>query len=282
MRQHHRNPEPETSKPARMEPLDEGFIRTSRGREWSRMGKETLVAHAKEFIAEKGISGRKELKKADKGLYDVLRKMELLDDVGLEEKNRDWAGMGMGKLVAHAKEFIAEKRINGRWELQKADPGLYEALRGRKLLDEVGLEYLRREMRDWAVMGKEELVAHAKKFIGEKEISGRAELAKADLGLYQALLKRKLLDEVGLEYLRREMRDWAVMGKEELVAFAKGFISEREVRWREELKKADLGLYQALRRRKLLDEVFSDAESSKHADAVNGVIGALESFGDDE
>jgi hypothetical protein len=75
-------------------------------------------------------------------------------------------------------------------------------------------------------------------------------------------------------------RNWAAMGKERLLAYAKEFIAERGISGRKELEKADRGLYEALSKRKLLDAVFSEAESSRHADAVNGVIGALESFGD--
>jgi hypothetical protein len=127
--------------------------------------------------------------------------------------------------------------------------------------------------------GKEELVAHAKRFIVEKEVSGRKELKKADSGLYEALRKRKLLDEVGLEY---KLRDWTGMWKEDLVDYSKTFIAERGISGREGLKKADAGLYKALWKRRLLDEVFSDLDSDTHADAVNGVIGALESFGDAE
>ncbi|MFH0885327.1 MAG: hypothetical protein V1861_06475 [Candidatus Micrarchaeota archaeon] len=254
-------------------------------RNWAEMGKEELIAHAKGFIAGKGISRRGMLEKVDCGLHAALRMRNLWNEVGLPDLRgeiRDWEKIGRDGLAAYAKEFIAKNGITKRRRLAEADPGLYSALRKRKLLDEVGLPDSNDGHRNWAEMGKEELIAHAKGFIVERGIQGRKELAKADKGLYQALGKRKLLDEVGLADSRGERRDWAGMGKEELVAHAKEFIAENGIGGRGELEKADAGLYNALRKRKLLDEVFSDAESSKHADAVNGVLGALDSFGDDE
>jgi hypothetical protein len=244
------------------------------------MSNEELVGYAEMLIASLSIEGRSELAKADAGLYEALRKRRLLDELGLEDLRgevRDWASIGKEELVGYAKEFIAERGISGRGELEKADAGLYQALWKRKLLDELGLEDLRGEVRDWASIGKEELVGYAKEFIAERGISGRGELEKAGAGLYKAMWKRRLLDKLGLGH---KLRDWTGMGKEELVGYTKKFIAERRISGREELKKADKGIYQALWKRKLLDAVFSDAESSRHADAVDGVIGALESFGD--
>jgi hypothetical protein len=106
-------------------------------RSWKPMNDLELIRSARAFIAERGIGGRKELAKADAGLYQALWRRRLLDSVGLEEKQRDWASMGDEELVALAKTFIAEKEIDGRKELAKADAGLYQVLRRRKLLDSV-------------------------------------------------------------------------------------------------------------------------------------------------
>jgi hypothetical protein len=92
------------------------------------------------------------------------------------------------------------------------------------------------------------------------------------------LRTRKLLDEVGLQNLRREMRDWAGMGNDELVVHAKEFIAEKGISGRGELKKADEGLYQALRKRKLLDAVFTRLERSAHLKSVDEVLDAVDSF----
>ncbi len=256
-------------------PLDARDLRA-----WRMLNDKFLIAHARWKVADEKCGGRKELQKADSGLHDALRRRKLLGEVGLQDRYRDWVGMGKEELVAHAKEFIAENGISGRKELAKADEGLYQALRRRKLLDGLGLPDTNVNNRLWAGMGKEELVDYSKTFIAERGISGRKGLKKAGSGLYQALRKRKLLDEVGLEDLRGERRDWTGLGKKELVGYSKKFIAERGINRRKELKKADAGLYQALWKRKLLDAVFRHAEAAKHLGAVEGVLDALESFGD--
>ena len=182
-----------------------------------------------------------------------------------------YARMSDDELVAYAKAFIAEKGVGGRNELKKADQGLYLALRGRKLQEKIELD---EKHRNWAAMSDGVLVAHAKAFIAEKGIGGRKGLAKADPGLYAVLSRRGLLEQVGFAESKRK---WGP--DEKVLAHARKFVEERGIRSRHGLEKADPGLYQALRKRKLLDAVFSDVESSKHRDAVEGLLGAMESFG---
>jgi hypothetical protein len=248
---------------------------------YAKMRDDELVDYAKKFIAERGVAGKIELKRADSGLYQALRKRKLIDETELKDKHRDFASMGKDELVVFAKRSIAEKGIIGRKELAEADTGVYQALRGRKLLDEVGLGNLRGEMRDWASMGKKELVAFAKKFIAKTGMARRGELRKADWGLYRALLRKKLLDEVGLGYANEKYRSWATVKNEELIAFAKEFIGGSGIGGRKELEKANRRLYWILGKRKLMDTVFSNIDSSKHKEAVQGVLDAIESFGDD-
>jgi len=251
-------------------------------RNWAKKGKDELVALAKGFVEERGIAGRWELKKADPKLYDALSTRKLMDEVGLEKKFRDLARKDRDGLVMFANEFIAENGITGRGKLKVAYSGLYKALKNKKLLDDVGLLNSNEKDRDWVGMDNDELIARAKTFIAEKGISGRSELKRADAGLNNALRKRKLLDGVGLPNLRGETRNWARMRKDGLVVHAKRFIAERRIEKRGELKEADSGLYRALWKRKLLDTVFSDVESSNHKEAVARVLDALESFGEEK
>jgi len=51
---------------------------------------------------------------------------------GCDRKN--WAKMSDDQIIQYAQSFIKEKRIAGRWELSKADPGLYVILNLRNLL----------------------------------------------------------------------------------------------------------------------------------------------------
>ncbi|MFH0885329.1 MAG: hypothetical protein V1861_06485 [Candidatus Micrarchaeota archaeon] len=202
----------------------------------------------------------------------ILESMVPLDWQG----RRDWKMLGDKELVAHANLKRAGDGITSKKELRKADKGLYEILRRRKQLDGLGLE---NRFRDWARMGDAELAAYAKTFIAGERINGRGELSKSSPMLYDILRRRELLESVGLV---RKRSDWMGMGSAGLVAYAEGFIAERGIRGKKGLEKEYGGLYMALKRRKLLDAVFSDSESSKHAEAVEGVLDALESFGDDQ
>ncbi|MBU1681905.1 hypothetical protein KKE38_03730 [Candidatus Micrarchaeota archaeon] len=98
------------------------------------------------------------------------------------------------EIVEVARKFIEKNEITKRSELKDIDQGLYQILRERKLLDEVGFEAKKRQKRIWIDMTDEEVVEFAQKFIEENEITGRGELENADRGLYKVLMKRGLLD----------------------------------------------------------------------------------------
>jgi hypothetical protein len=109
-------------------------------RDWASLDDGQLVSHAQKFIEENEIKKRKELAKADSGLYDALRKRGLIGELipgNANEKNRDWTSFSDEQLVSHAQKFIEEKGIKNRSGLVKADGGLYRALRNRGLLDPV-------------------------------------------------------------------------------------------------------------------------------------------------
>ncbi len=252
-------------------------------RNWGGMGNETLLAHARWKIHDEKIGGREELRRVDRGLGSALKRRNLLDAVGLGDyrgKRRDWAGMREDMLVAHAKKVIAETGLAKRGELAKADRQLYQALWRRGLLEKVGLGESKEKLRNWANVGKDEIIALARAFISERGIRGRRALWKSDRGLYAILRRNKLLEDVGLPNLREKMRNWAVLDHAALVKHALGFIAERGIDSRKKLMDADSGLYQVLKKRKLLDSVFAKIETSNHKAAVDGVISALDSFGD--
>ncbi|MBU0527507.1 hypothetical protein KKE92_03440 [Candidatus Micrarchaeota archaeon] len=168
-------------------------------RSWIGMSDEELVEFTRNVMEEKVISGRKELEKADSGLYGVLRRRILLDEVGFEEKHRkkrSWENMNDDEIVEFARNLIGEKDITGRHELEKVDPGLYKVLWKRGLLGNVGFEEKQGKKRPWSKMSDEKIIEFAMKLIREKEISGRGELNKTDSGLYRVLIKRELLDWV--------------------------------------------------------------------------------------
>lgn len=172
----------------------------SRGqRDWKVMGDESLIAHSIWKIDDGHIDGRYMLVKGDSGLYQVLLRRKLLDLVGVQNSNkgdRNWAGMENSELIAYAREIIAGSRITGRRRLQEIDSGLYVALQGRKLMDDVGLSSSKNNNRDWASVERVELIAHAKRFVEKRGLRKRGELRRADSAQYLALWRRRLLDAV--------------------------------------------------------------------------------------
>jgi hypothetical protein len=260
-----------------MEPMAEGIQRKPNSF-YAKMSDVELVGFAKRLVEARGIRGRKELEKAYRGLYEGLRRRKLIDEIGLEEKLRDWASMNDEELVGFAKRFIDEKKITGRKELEKADKGLYRALRNRGLIERIGLENSNVEHRKWALMEDGELVGFAKRFIEDKKITGRKELEKADLGLYNVLRRRKLVEVVRLENSNIEHRTWTSMTDGELVEVARKFIDERGITGRSELEKADRGLYQALRKRKLIDAVFAPLEQKKRDEMIGQLADAVDVY----
>jgi hypothetical protein len=172
-------------------------------RKWASMSDDELVDFAKKIVEAKEILLRSELHKADSGLYTVLLKRKLLDEVDIENSNfqhRKWALMSDEELVDFARKIIEGKGITWRTELAKGDQGLYKALSKRKLLERVGLEDKRGDDRKpsgfYTKMSDEELVVFVRKNIGEMGITRRSELEKADKGLYTTLVMRKLIDAV--------------------------------------------------------------------------------------
>lgn len=171
-----------------------GFV--GKHRDWASMSDGELVIHTKKLLQENGINQRSRLRRVDAGLYYILGKRKLLDDVGFEEKHRDWDSLSDNGLLSLARKFMNENMIFGRRELAEADPGLYDALSRRRLLEGVGFETKRRDNRDWISMNDGELISLARNIIQEKKISRKSDLQAADCGLYEKLRERKLLDAV--------------------------------------------------------------------------------------
>lgn len=222
---------------------------------WTDVSDDEIIRNARELIAERKISMRVELNRADPKLFNALRQRNLLGYIGLESKhseNRDWAGMSRDEIIDVAKEIIERKNITGRKGLEREDPSLYKVLNKRRLLEEVGLS---KKVRDWLAMSDQELAEYSREFIQERGIETTTQLVDADNGLYQKLIERGLIDSVGLERRRQPLREWASMGDDELIGIAKEVISERCVRSRTDLKQADSGLFEVLRKRELTDAV---------------------------
>ncbi len=255
-------------------------------RSWRGMSDQEVVEIAIRMMARDEIKGKRELQKADNGLYKVLWKRGLLGKVGFVEKQakrRSWAGMSDDEVIGFAKRVIEEKGINGRGELERTDRGLHCVLGKRGLLDEVGFDEKqkrRRKRRYWDGMSDEKLIEHAIKIVEELRATSRKRMLELDSGLYKVLNKRGLLGKVGFEETNRvKYRSWKDMSDEEVVEYSKMVVERMMITRRSELQRADRGVYDVLKRRKLLGRIFGQVDQQKADEAREAVIDALTAFG---
>ncbi|MBU1681934.1 hypothetical protein KKE38_03880 [Candidatus Micrarchaeota archaeon] len=250
------------------EPLAEGLqiaVPTdSRGRRmWRRLSDDQIIEFAKKLMDEGNLTGRKELIKSDRGLYRVLRKRGLLDEIGFAQKKRkprSWKDRTDEEVVEFARKVLKENEITRMSELNQIDSGLYVVLRERGLFDRVGVEGRRRS---WKIMSDEKIVELAKKVMEDEGLTERGELRKIDLGLYYILRRRKLLDKIDFDNKIREKRSWKLMSDEEIVELARKVMRNNMITMRIGLQAADCGLYNVLRKRGLLDELDFQEEVKK-------------------
>jgi len=123
------------------------------------------------------------------------------------------------------------------------------------------------------------------------------ELKDADGWLYNVLKARGLWNRIEVpeefemlenvpayadtrEIPTRKNKNWGT--DEEVLEAARKLIEKNGITKRTELLNADARLHAVLSHRKLLDSVFADIDTKKHASAIIGVIDALESFGERE
>lgn len=259
MRLRHRTA-PEIPKAKEQMPLTETIQTDRKGRVWREMSDDKIVDFAKRFMQTNGITGKRELEKAFLGLHLALRRRELFGRIGFEAKARNWASKSDDEMVEFTERLMARAGITKRVELQKADPGLYDALRNRNLLDRIGFSGRKRY---WSSVSNDEIVARANRFMSDRGIKGNRELEKADNGLYHILQKRKLLGKIRFE---KRLRDWASRSDDEVVEFARKLMKERGMTGKVELKLADQGLYNVLCKRKLLDRIEFEEKKRKDRD----------------
>ena len=107
-------------------------------------------------------------------------------------------------------------------------------------------------------------------------LDGRFQLGKKDSKLYKELKKRGLLAKIKP---KRERNSWKEMDDEELVRYAQKVMKEQDISRSVQLVKSDNALYQALRKRKVLDRVFAPLEQSNRKQALDEIVEAVNQFG---
>ncbi|MBU0527726.1 hypothetical protein KKE92_04555 [Candidatus Micrarchaeota archaeon] len=231
--------------------------RPRKRRSWKSMNDEEIVEYAKKVMTEKKITGIGELGRTDPGLHTILTKRGLLDQVGFEEKYRNWKDMDDEGLIGLTRRTMKSKDITGRSELQESDPGLYRVLVKRNLLDKVGFEDKRRS---WKDVGDEEILELAREVMKSHKITSRSQLQEVDSGLCKILRARGLMDEVRfVEKLRR----WSDMSDGDLIEFAKRVMKDNGITGKRELENINSGAYNNLRKRGLLDQVGFEEKRRK-------------------
>ncbi len=241
------------------------------GKKQKRWGSdEEVVGIARKLIEEKEIRNPRDLEKADAGLYQILVRRNLVEEVGFEKmrKVRKWGPDE--EVIGIAKNLVQERRIRCPEELNEADTGLYQVLRKRNLFGQVGFEKMQRV---WG--SDEEVLEEVRKVIEGRKIKNPKELEKSDPKMYDVLRRRKLLAKVAFKE-RRVMRKWG--SDENVLGIAGRFIGENEIRNAWGLERADRGLYTVLLRRKLLGQAFARVEQDKKAQSLREIARATEKF----
>ena len=218
-------------------------------------------------------------------VYKAIHRLRKEKEIGKNPNNRRNNGylssMSDKAILEYAKRSVFEKEIRSRTILMKMDSCLYEELRHRLLLDKVGFE---NDKRRWITYSRKALVEVAQMIVHDHGIRGREEFSKKESGLYNRLNVLGLLGKIGFQL---DERNWSKYNSGELVLYAIRKIKEKGINRKNDLKKQDRSLYEALRRRNLLDKVFSGIEHSKEQSqklklhsGLTQAADAMEQFGD--
>jgi hypothetical protein len=192
-------------------------------------------------------------------------------------KKKGLAAMSDAQLIQYARAFMKENGIAQRSHIHLAYSGLYKVLSKRKLLRRIDIED---KQRYWSHMSNDQLIQHAQEFMKGNGITGKHELEETDKGLYLVLKKRKLLAKVGFKQKFRECRHWSSMSHDLLIQHAQTFMREYGITRKIQLKKADHGLYEVLRRRNLICEAFANIDLAKYKTLQSKLVSGLNEAAD--
>jgi hypothetical protein len=213
-----------------------------------------LIRQANLLIENNGIKNRYGLDRASRWLSALLRKRGLMDQIDFKEQKkiqRNWSSFDPDGLVAHAQNLIIENAIPHRQGLVVHDHGLYKALKRRKLLERLRFQ-AKPKLADYS---DDQLVSLAQKFVDENSLMKISYLQRMNKPLYSALLKRDLIGRVAFKEIKKEHKDWGSFSDEEMLEKAQTLLTEKGIKNKHGLSKADYPLYRVLKRRNLLEKI---------------------------
>lgn len=254
--------------------------------EWRGYSDDELIQEAIYIIEDEGIKSREDLRRICTSLNSELRRRKLLARViphtQKKRKDRDWQSMTDDEIVEYAKRVIEGQDITSIPELREADSGLWEVTYiRRKLRDRIPL-LNKRKRKSWNIMSDDEIKEEARKTIEEEDVTNRTQMFGANRSLYYQLLRRGLMDEVGLIAQRKvrtgergKQRNWKDKSDDQIVEQALQFIKENEINKRTELKSKYCALYRVLIKRKLIDRVFAEIDAQRNIQAAADMLSVV-------
>ncbi len=177
---------------------------------------------------------------------------------GIIKKTRNPRPYGVFKkmdddeLVRTARDICEKEKITSIKQFAHTHETLYRELKSRGLMESV----LAPMRRNWKGMPDKKLIHLSRRYFIQHKIHNRGQLHAIDGGLENVLRDRNLLEKV-LSLERLQWHKWRNMPKKRLLKAARKLCKEKCITSRNELHNKYSGLYQVLRRRKLLDSVIS-------------------------
>ncbi|MFP3949943.1 MAG: sigma-70 family RNA polymerase sigma factor [Candidatus Micrarchaeia archaeon] len=225
---------------------------------WKSLSDSEVLEFARNFISRSNILSRTQVANSHSRLYRELRTRGLFDELGLSPEP-PLSSLSDEALVSRAKKLKDEGNFVRRSHFRKAHYGIYDELRKRGLVGELGFE---QAGTDRSSMSNEELVAQANNIVREEGISSVTEFIERHGAVYKALCDRALHLQLGI---KRKYVDWSGVPDSGLISIAQKKMLEKGICNPGSFKKAFPGVYKQLRKRGLVEKAgFRPAYSSLH------------------
>ena len=173
--------------------------KTGSCRSWTEIDDDKIVAMAQKKIDDEKLASISKLRYLDGGIYTELWERGLLDRLKVPNASKTantWIGLGKTELLKQAKKIIKDEHIRSRTELQQKYGSLYNALTDQQLVNKLGIPSKRANHRNWRKLTDKQIVDAANSKTKQLKIKNKTQFLKADNGLADAIMRRKLLDKI--------------------------------------------------------------------------------------